>query len=399
MKLLVISHMYPSSFNEVAGIFVHEQVRALMAKGVEVCVVSPTPWTPFPINHLRGKWRKLSQVPGQALWDGVQVWYPRYLVFPRAWFFAGSGKRMYWGIRKLVQSIHQEFPFELIHAHVALPAGYAGAVLAQELGVPLVVTIHGHDLQHAVDRSVRCRDALAFALNHAARIIVVSSKLKRLAEEHLNTRDRLHVIPNGVDPGGVVTSGANTAEERLREGPIVLSVSNLIRTKGVDFNLLAIAKLVSRHRGLRLEVIGDGPERRRLRRLTGSLGLQNCVSFLGRQPHRRVMEHMARCDVFSLPSWNEGFGVVYLEAMANGKPVIGCQGEGIEDFVEHGKTGLLVKPRDVDSLGEALDFLLSHPDEARAMGERARKVVLENYTWERNAVKTIQLYQEALGDG
>jgi len=82
--------------------------------------------------------------------------------------------------------------------------------------------------------------------------------------------------------------------------------------------------------------------------------------------------------------------------MAHGKPVIGCQGEGIEDFVEHGKTGLLVKPRDVDSLVGALNFLLSHPDEAKAMGERARKLALENYTWEKNAEKTIEVYKEAL---
>jgi len=101
-------------------------------------------------------------------------------------------------------------------------------------------------------------------------------------------------------------------------------------------------------------------------------------------------------DIFSLLSWREGFGVVYLEAMAHGKPVIGCQGEGIEDVIAHGKNGLLVKPRDIDSLVEALDFLLSHPEEAKAMGERARKLVLENYTWEKNAEKTIKVYKEVL---
>ena len=105
---------------------------------------------------------------------------------------------------------------------------------------------------------------------------------------------------------------------------------------------------------------------------------------------------MAACDIFTLPSWSEGFGVVYLEAMATGRPVIGCEGEGIEDLVEQGKTGLLVKPKCVDSLVEALDFLLSYPEEARAMGERARKLVIENYTWGTNASKMIEVYRGIL---
>jgi glycosyltransferase involved in cell wall biosynthesis len=82
--------------------------------------------------------------------------------------------------------------------------------------------------------------------------------------------------------------------------------------------------------------------------------------------------------------------------MACSKPVVGCKGEGLEDFVEHGVTGVLVEPKSVDSLVEALDFLLSHPDEAKAMGKRAREVVLANYTWEKNAEKTIEVYHEVL---
>ncbi|MBP8961263.1 glycosyltransferase family 4 protein, partial [Patescibacteria group bacterium] len=115
--------MYPSSFDEAAGIFVHEQVKALIKKGVEVRVISPIPWTPFPINRIKGKWRKYSQVPSRAIWDDVEIFYSRYLAFPGAWFFASSGKRMHRGIKEMIERIYQEFPFDLIHAHVALPDG------------------------------------------------------------------------------------------------------------------------------------------------------------------------------------------------------------------------------------------------------------------------------------
>lgn len=397
MKVLVISHMYPSSANEVAGIFVHEQVMALMKKGVEVRVVSPIPWTPFPINHLRSKWRKLSRVPEQALWDGVPVWYPRYLAFPRGWFFATSGKRMYQGIRKLVKNLYQEFSFDLIHAHVALPDGYASALIARELRLPIIVTIHGQDLQYTVHKGVRYQRILAFVFNSASRIILVSNKLKRLAEQYLGFHDKLVVIPNGVDPTKVVVRGPKSSEDYDKKINL-LSVSNLIATKGIDLNLIALERLCKKYPQLHYWVIGEGPLERGLRQLAAKLKLGDRVEFLGRQPHPVVMQYMSECDIFVLPSWNEGFGVVYLEAMAHGKPVIGCQGEGIEDVVEHGKTGLLVKPRDVESLIEALDYLLSHPEEAKAMGERARKVVIENYTWEKNAEKTMQVYKEVLGE-
>jgi hypothetical protein len=79
--------MYPSTANEVSGIFVHEQVKALVEKGVDVRVVSPVPWAPFPINQMTQKWKAYSRIPAQSVWDGIKVSYPRYLAFPKGWFF------------------------------------------------------------------------------------------------------------------------------------------------------------------------------------------------------------------------------------------------------------------------------------------------------------------------
>ena len=82
--------------------------------------------------------------------------------------------------------------------------------------------------------------------------------------------------------------------------------------------------------------------------------------------------------------------------MAHGKPVIGVKDQGIDGSCYPQKAGMLVKPKDVDSLVEAIDYLLSHPEEAKAMGERARKMVLKNYTWEKNAEKTIKVSEDVL---
>ena len=395
MKVLVLSHMYPSMFNEVAGIFVHEQVKALIEKGVEVQVVSPVPWAPFPINRMSKKWKAYSEIPAESVWDGIKVWYPRYLTFPKAWFFASSGQRMYRGIKDVVAKIYQEFPFDLIHAHVALPDGYAGALLGQRLGRPLAVTIHGQDAYVTTERNQHCRLAVIWALTQADQVIVVSGPLNRTLEERLGPElPNTQVIHNGVSldkvfQGAIDQRGGDKA---------VLTLGYLIERKGHRYALEAVARLLVRHLHLRYKIVGRGPLQNSLKKLSKKLGLEGVVEFLGFVPNDELPRLLASCDFFVLPSWDEAFGIVYLEAMANGKPVIGCQGEGIEDFVEHGKTGLLVKPRDVDSLVEALDFLLSHPEEARAMGERARELVLENYTWEKNVEKTIEIYKEALND-
>jgi len=392
MRVLVVSHLYPSTANPIAGIFVHQQVKAMMAQGVEVRVVSPVPWTPFPTAYLARKWGAYSRIPKETVWEGVPVVHPRYLLFPRAWFFARSGWRMYRGIRTRAEEIYRAFPFDVIHCHTVLPDGYAGALLAARRAKPCVVTVHGYDLVHW---GVRYREAVSYALGSASKVIAVSTKLAHIVRDEFALGDRVVVIPNGLDPVEIARAERGVEENRGRK-PTVLSVSGLYRRKGIELNIRAVERLSAKYPGLTYEIIGSGPEEKNLRRLARNLASR--VVFLGSQPHSRVLERMAACTVFSLPSFHEGFGIVYLEAMALGKPVIACQGEGPEDFVRNGRTGFLVKPRDLESLVEAMDFLLSHPEEAEAIGEQARQEILNNYTWEKNAERTVQVYREVLGE-
>lgn len=397
MKVLVISHMYPSTFSAVAGIFVHQQVKELRKQGCDVRVISPMPWTPFPVEYLSSRWRRYSEVPPKMDWDGIEVRYPRYPAFPGRMFFASSGSRTYSGIRKAVAELHRDFQFDIIHAHVALPDGFAGTMVKRDYGKPLVVTIHGEDLYVTIHRNDACWHAIARVFTEADRIVTVSTRLNEIAASRVGFPEKLTVVGNGVDLG---VSGTASAELRAIYGGsrIILSASYLIARKGLDFNIRAVSQLTEGHPNIKYLVIGGGSESSYLRRLASNLNLQNCIEFLGELPHNEVMEYMAIADIFSLPSWNEAFGVVYIEAMMHGTPVIACEGEGIADVIEHGKTGLLVKPKDVESLAQAMDYLLSNPEKAQEVGEQARKLVLENYTWEVNARRYIEIYRELLAD-
>lgn len=394
MKILVISHMYPSTFNEVNGIFVHQQVEELREQGCEVKVVSPVPWTPFPINYISKKWKKYSEIPQKMVWEGIEIYYPRFLSFPKALFFASSGSRMYKGIKDTVAGIYKDFKFNIIHSHVALPDGYCGVLVAKEYKKPLVVTIHGQDFQHTIFRNKKCKDSIEKAINSSKKTVVVSSKLKKTGENLLKiNKEKIAVVSNGINLEDIF-NGKSILLEKYKKRKIILSVSHLKKSKGIQLNLKAISKNIKKYNNLFYIIVGSGKEKGELEEFSKQLCIQNNVEFVGEIPHKKVMEYMSICDIFSLPSYNEGFGVVYLEAMANGKPVIACQGEGIDGIIKDKETGILVKPKDVDSLVKAMDYLLSNSDEARAIGKRACKLVLENYSWEKSAEKIIKVYEE-----
>jgi len=395
MKVLVISHMYPSTFNEIGGMFVHQQVKELQRQGCEVKVISPVPCAPFPTKHLSKRWKRYSDIPLKMIWEGIEVHYPRYLAFPKALFFASSGKRMYFGIRKLVDELEKDFKFDVIHAHVALPDGFAAMMVNRRYNRPLVTTIHGQDLYLTICKSLKCKKAVAELFGKADKIVTVSTNLKEIAKTEIGFPEKIAVISNGVDPEELVAR-ENPLTTSYADYKVILSVSYLIRRKGLDINVKAVSKLVKKYQNLKYVVIGAGPEMSSLRRLTHDLNLDRQVEFIGQLSHDKVMEYLDIADVFSLPSWNEAFGVVYIEAMMHGKPIIACHGEGIEDVIENNITGLLVKPKDVESLIEAIDSLLENPQKAQEIGERAKRLVLENYTWEKNAQSNIKIYEELL---
>ena len=116
MKVLVISHMYPSRQNPTYGIFVHEQVKALAEQGCELKVLAPVPWAPWPLTALKKKWQNYAAIPAKDVLDGIEVYYPRYPVLPRSFLLAEAGYLMFRGMRQLVKGLHAEFPFDLIHA-------------------------------------------------------------------------------------------------------------------------------------------------------------------------------------------------------------------------------------------------------------------------------------------
>ena len=128
-------------------------------------------------------------------------------------------------------------------------------------------------------------------------------------------------------------------------------------------------------------------------RLCADKGVSDSVHFIGQLPNEKVLAHMACAQFFCMPSVREGFGIVYLEAMASGCITIGTEGEGITDLIEHGKNGFLVPPASPEAIVQVIEWCLVHPQAADAIAQRGKQDVMA-LTWEANAKKYIDLFKE-----
>lgn len=405
MKVLMLSHMYPNAVSPLGGIFVRQQAVALARLGVEINVVAPVPWVPGFLAG-RGKWGGYPSLPPREQPDGFLVYHPRVLEFPRSLFFEFYPQTHARGIQR-VFSEQIARGVDIIHAHVAHPDGAAALRFGRKYNIPVVVTIHGQDFAYTLNRSRICAESVRATLKGASAVILVSEKLKSHygLETWADQLEKYWVIHNGVDLQDVVLSlelqrleHQGTYSER---GPRVsrrrlLTVGFLRPDKGHAMVLKALPELIREFSDLEYRIVGDGTERQKLEELSEELGLENHVLFLGSLPHHEAMKEMAQCDIFILPSWKEAFGVVYLEAMANGKPIIGTVGEGISEILAQEDVGKAVPAKDVMAITEAIRELLINPEQAKAKGTRGKDLVARQFTWEYNAQKTLQVYEEII---
>ena len=390
MRVLILSHMYPNTVSPLGGIFVRQQARALARLGVDVHVVAPVPWMPKFMTE-RGKWGGYPLVPFEEHPDGFPVVHPRVVEFPRSLFFEYYPQTYAYGIRKAItDQIAQGV--DIIHAHVAHPDGAAALSFGRKHNIPVVVTIHGQDFAYTLNRSRTCAESVRATLKGASAVILVSEKLKSHygLESWADQLEKYRVIYNGVDLQDSEQGPRTSRRRRL------LTVGFLRPDKGHAVVLKALPELIREFPDLEYRIVGEGSEWDKLVALTKDLELDDHVVFLGSLPHHEAMQEMAQCEVFILPSWNEAFGVVYLEAMAHGKPIIGTLGEGISEILTQEDVGKPVPPKDILALAEATRDFLRNPVQAKRMGTRGKDLVSHQFTWDHNAQKTLKIYEEIM---
>lgn len=382
--------MYPSSVSNYSGIFVHEQVKALINLGINVEVISPMPYSPKFLSLFSKKWKLISQIPKTEVIEGVKVHRPKFLAIP-------DGKlKQYWGFiyaffsSSVIMKIMQTKQIDLFHVHGTLPDDHAVAILSKKFGIPFVVTVHGASVYFVSKTQKHLKQSLN-AKRKSAAIICVSDVLQKKMEALIgaNYGGKYYTIYNGYKNSNVIVAKKKSDEF------VILFVGGIIEQKGIRYLIKAFSKINEKYGNTRLVIVGEGVLLNEIKYLVKQFGLQKSITFKGGlSPDKTLMEY-SNSNVFVLPSWNEGFGVVYLEAMSQSIPIVGSKGFGISDIVIDGKNGFLVEPRNIAELYNKLEILINNEKLRLEMGQMGNKTIRE-LTWEKNAIEYNKVYKMIL---
>jgi glycosyltransferase involved in cell wall biosynthesis len=275
-------------------------------------------------------------------------------------------------------------PNLVISTHINFtPAAYW---LKRLTGIPYWIVAHGTEVWNIQ------RPALQKALYHADRILAVSSYTRdRILKAHHLNPENVSLLPNTFDEHRFhIASKPQKLLERYgltANQPLILTVGRLDsrdRYKGYDQILQALPNIRSSIPNIHYIIVGKGDDRPRVEQLIHQLQLQDCVTLAGFIPDRELSDHYNLCDVFAMPSKGEGFGIVYLEALACGKPVLGGNQDGAIDALRQGELGALVDPDDVDAIAQTIVQILqgTYPNSLIYQPELLRQKVIEYFSFD-----------------
>jgi D-inositol-3-phosphate glycosyltransferase len=303
--------------------------------------------------------------------------------------------------------------YDLLHSHYWL-SGRVALQLRHTLQVPMVHMSHtlGHPKNSAAQRAWEREPLQRLQVENEvltrSDALVAESEASRqhMIQDYGVDPRRIRVIPCGVDPA--IFNPQDRQEARraldLPQGPLLLFVGRLQPLKGIDTLLCAAQEVRQVYKDVRVLIVGGGvdahdrhdtQELQRLQQLTARLGLTSSVRFIRAQPQPVLAQYYAAADVFVMPSHYESFGMVVLEAMACGTPVVASRVGGLASTVEHGHTGFLVPVGDVPAFAQAIVQLLAQPAVWQACSTASQHRT-QAFTWPRIVERTLRLYTRML---
>jgi len=298
--------------------------------------------------------------------------------------FPLSGKSGYLFALPRIKSRIAAMDPDLLHAHHLTSYGFLAALTGFH---PLIASAWGSDILVSPRRWPFYKVTLRHTLEKAD-LVTVTSRAMRV-EGRKYSRKEVHVVPFGVDTDRFAKRKTGSPERHFTIG----SVKALTENSGIRYLIESFALLKRTFPDIRLHLVGAGPEEARLKELVDDLEMTGEVRFWGQVPHEELPERLNQMDLLVMPSLSESFGVAALEAAACELPVIATRVGGLPEVVRDGQTGYLVPPRDPRVLAGKIKELIQRPELARRLGKNGRRMVLNEYVWEKNARKMEMLYR------
>ena len=361
MRVLIVTKIFPNCVEPLSSPFNRQQFVQL-ARLCEVHILATIPW--FPGAKAFSRWSRagrLFDVPKEECIDGIGVEHPRFVFLPK--IGPGLSGPLY-AASLATTALRYRSKVDVVLGSWAYPDGFAAVLLAKILGTPAVIKLHGSDM-NVVARLSGPRRGLAWAFPRAERVVAVSEPLRNAAIELGAPPNRVDIVPNGIDRARFRPRDRASARQALGLSPdraIVLYIGHIERHKGSLDLVRAFALVAKRMKNVSLVMVGDGAGMENCEKLAAELSTD--VSFVGAKSHDDVPRWIAACDVFVLPSWNEGTPNVVLEALACGRRVVATRVGGTPNVITSDTLGVLVPPRDSVALAIAIEDALSRTYDA-----------------------------------
>jgi len=414
MKIAVFVYEYPPKIVGGLGTYAAEITRKFVLLDHDVSV--------FTMNDDKGS------LPTRELWRGIEIHRPVHIDVSdslpdviaedvKKW---GRGIQLfskilvynYLSAAKLINELvrRDEFKYDVVVAHDWLSA-ISGIAVKRELGLPLIFHVHstekGRTLGNGSDvvSNIERRGA-----QMADMVVTVSEAMRKEMTEIGFPKEKIQVCYNGVDPEKY--SHGQVSEEKVREvrqeyglgdnDLMALFIGRLVWVKGVDRLIRAMPQVLRKVPNVKLVILGLGDMRDYLEKLVKTLKLQDVVKFRFEfVPEEERIAHYAACDVSVFPSLYEPFGIVALEAMSIGKPVVvGAAGiSGMrESVVPSGpdQCGFHVNPEDPSDIAWGIINAVQDRQRKEWLGQNGRKIVLQKFNWDAVAKRTVELYKQLL---
>lgn len=373
MTILVLTHSYPDSEIKWRGLFIKDQAIALSAKH-EVLVV----YFKVDYSHL-APFSKYSFIQRQ---NGTVIEYE--LTTGKSFPVINQFKYLKDTYRFISRELLSRKKIDIIHSHLSYPAGFLGTIIQKRKGIPCVVTEHSWINKYF--RSLLHKISVLYTLNHAAGLVAVSQALKHDINRYC--KRPVYVIPNVVDMKKFSLTGTSTIDKKLNAG-ILGGMGNY--RKGLDILIRALPLLKDLE--LTVHIGGDGKLLKEFKVMARELDAEgNCI-FHGEIKPDAIHDFYSKLDFFVLPSRDETFGVVMVEAMACGLPVIATKCGGPEEIITK-ETGILTERENPAALAAAIRYVA---DNLKSYDRKViRDYVLEKYSPETFVTSITRFYQVLL---
>ncbi|MEM7765622.1 MAG: glycosyltransferase family 4 protein [Pseudomonadota bacterium] len=374
MRVLTLSNLYPNPVQPRKGVFVRERLRYVEQGGDVSCtVIAPVPW--FPVASERfGQYGEFARVPKTSDDAGRTVYHPRYFLLPK--IGARFAPRTY--AHAVLRTLRQQRlgPFDVIDAHFMFPDAAAAILVGRALGLPVVATARGSDLNVMpadrfagpwIRQAVECCDAA----------VAVSAALGEQFRVLGADESKVHVLRNGVDRGRFQSLDRGDCRRTLDlDGNIVLSVGNLVDVKGHDLLIAAMPSMPD----CQVVIVGRGSNQQTLEAQAQALGCADRLRFVTEVSQDLLVQYYNAADVLVLPSRAEGMPNVVLESLACGTPVVATAVGGVPEILGASQASKMIAERDPNALAEAVRQIL-----AAAPSVEQVQADIANFDWEQTA--------------